>query len=188
MTSLTLSRVYRPADVLDGADESVTVLGEPVATADAVVFGGSNDGIILGENALSGARKFVIESRFRPLPGGEREQRFFHLQAADSDDRILLEIRLTGDGYWYADSCFCSGESVGILVDPSLRHPLGPWYSYRLSYDGCELMQEIDGVLELSVLLPQATAPRNGVTSIGMRATRNHFFCGEIAEITLHSA
>lgn len=188
MTARTLSKVYRPQSYLGSLDPAVTILGAPKDCGDAVRFDGHNDGILLAENALSRCGAFVIEARFRPRPGGTREQRFFHIQAPDSEDRILLEIRLTADGFWYADSCFCSGDQVGILVDESRTHALGPWYSYRLSYDGADLRQEIDGVPELSVAMPGAHAPRGGVTSIGVRATRNYFFCGEIAELALHSA
>ncbi|MFP4508579.1 MAG: LamG-like jellyroll fold domain-containing protein [Spirochaetaceae bacterium] len=188
MTAKTLSRVYRPQRFLDTRVPEVSTLGSPKNEGEAVRFDGHGDGFLLAENALSECRAFAIEARFRPAAGGAREQRFFHIQAPDSDDRILLEIRLTPDGSWYADSCFSCGDQVGILIDESLVHALGPWYSYRLSYDGTELRQEIDGVLELCTQMPGARAPLGGITSIGMRATRNHFFCGEIAELTLHSA
>lgn len=188
MNAHRLKKVYRPHRYLGSHDTAVTILGAPKDCGGSVRFDGHNDGILLVENALSRCPAFVIEARFRPYPGGNREQRFFHIQAPDSADRILLEIRLTADGSWFADSCFCSGDQLGILVDESRTHALGPWYSYRLSYDGAELRQEIDGVPELSVAMPGAHAPRGGVTSIGVRATRNHFFCGEIAELTLHSA
>ncbi len=191
----TATTLYRPIEMVRTGYPGLTVLGNPSAGApsatgdsEALGFDGRHDGLLLAENLLECRTSFEIVAEFFPSSGGKQEQRFFHIQADSSDDRILMETRLTADGQWYADSCVVSGEDVVILVDPTQLHPLDRWYRYTLSYDGNVLFHRIDDVTECSRGLPGLRTPRGGVTAIGLRATGDHFFCGCIHQITLSGA
>lgn len=173
----------------------LTVLGNPSANvpsatgdSEALGFDGIHDGLVITENLLSHRTSFEIVAEFFPSSGGKKEQRFFHIQGDSSDDRILMETRLTPDGRWYADSCVVSGDDVAILVDPTRLHPLDRWYRYTLSYDGETLLHRINDVTECSREQPGLRTPRDGVTAIGVRATGEHFFCGRIRRISLSGA
>jgi hypothetical protein len=175
-----------PATLLAGPPQAVEVLGNPVRSQDAasVVFDGTRDGLLIhGLGSIAGAPGFEIEAHIRPHPDGAFEQRFFHVQDAGSDDRLLMEIRLDSDGFWYADSYFQSGGGYAFLQDPLRRHPSGVWATYRVSYNGSEFAHFVDGTRELSVPFARRSLPHRGVISLGMRATREFQFSGEIGTI-----
>src|SRR5207247_2576278 len=79
----------------------------------AVEFDGVDDALFIDNHPLAGAETFTWEAIFRP-DGGETEQRWFHLceqdpnTGADTDNRMLFEIRVTGD-QWCLDSYNQSG-------------------------------------------------------------------------------
>ena len=150
----------------------------------AIEFNGIGDAIFLDVHPLAGAKTFTWEVVFRPDPGGAAEQRFFHLQerdprtGGDTDTRMLFEIRVTGDN-WILDSFALSEKVSRTLIDRQKLHPLGEWYAAALVYDGHELRNYVDGVLQQSAelhLAPQGA----GHTSIGARIQRKYFFKGAI--------
>jgi Concanavalin A-like lectin/glucanases superfamily len=160
----------------------VTVIGGPTVIAvpggKAVMFDGVDDGLLLNDNPIAGARAFTIEAIFRPDPGGSKEQRWFHLQEANSENRVLLETRLVGD-QWFLDTFIKSGDNSRALLAENFKHPLGDWYHVALVYDGTQMRHYVNGVEELAG--PLTIAPLNqGQTSIGVRMNRVYWFKGAI--------
>src|SRR6476659_1914808 len=98
--------------------QSVAVIGNPqvidTSCGKAVLFDGSHDGLVVKGNPVAGAAAFTVEAVFRPDTGGTFEQRWFHVQEDTNDNRILLEIRVTGD-QWFLDSFIKSGEDKRTL-------------------------------------------------------------------------
>src|SRR5881396_3405418 len=87
-----------------------TVLGQPRVidspVGKAVEFDGVDDALFIDNHPLAGAETFTWEAVFRP-DGGQTEQRWFHLSeqdvtGADTDNRMLFEIRVVGD-QWCLD-------------------------------------------------------------------------------------
>jgi len=164
------------------------VLGHPrvidTPLGKAIEFNGIDDAIYVDVHPLAGAETFTWEVVFRPDLGGAAEQRFFHLQERDPDTgrdtltRMLFEIRVTGE-QWYLDSFALTGDESKTLVDRQKLHPLGAWYHAALVYDGKELRNYVDGVLQGSVELhlgPQ----QPGHSSIGTRIEGRYYFKGVI--------
>src|SRR5688500_7929055 len=83
-----------------------TVVGNPrvveTPIGRAVEFDGVDDALFVDAHPLAGAKTFTWEAMFRP-DGGEREQRWFHLQENGTENRMLFEIRMMGDR-WFLDS------------------------------------------------------------------------------------
>ena len=85
----------------------------------------------------------------------------------DTNTRLLFELRVI-DGRWCLDSAAFSGTESKVLTDHEKLHPLGLWYHSALVYDGHELRNYVDGVLEGSG--PAHLAPQGpGHSSIGVR-------------------
>ncbi len=159
-----------------------TVLGNPKAIATphgkAVQFNGVDDALFLKVHPLAGADTWTWEVIFRPEAGGKPEQRFFHFQEEGSDNRMLFEIRVIGD-QWCLDSFAKGGADSKALMDRTKLHPLGQWYHAATVYDGKELRNYVDGVLEGSgavKLEPQ----KAGGTSVGVRYTKVDYFKGSV--------
>ena len=162
--------------------QQVTVLDAPkviaAAGGKAVIFDGVDDGLLINDNPIAGARAFTIEAVFRPDPNGSKEQRWFHLQEANSENRVLLETRLVGDE-WFLDTFIKSGDNSRALLAENFKHPLGQWYHVALVYDGTQMRHYVNGVEELSG--PLTITPLNqGQTSIGVRMNRVYWFKGAI--------
>jgi hypothetical protein len=155
-----------------------TVLGHPRVIRKALEFNGVDDAIFLGTHPLAGAETFTWEVSFRPDRGGAAEQRFFHLQVDGSDDRMLFEIRIAGDE-WCLDTFVKSGTNSGTLLDRSKLHPLGVWYRVEAVYDGHELRNYVDGVLQGAGELKSALQGP-GQTSVGVRFNKRDYFKGAI--------
>jgi len=153
----------------------------------AIAFDGEHDLIIVPVDPLAGAAAFTLEAVFRPDPAGAAEQRFVHLQANDTDDRALLETRLTPDGTaWYADTFLRSGDREQPLNDPSLTHPLGAWHTLTLTCDGQTMRQFVDGIEELTAPLP--FIPRGpGRVALGGRINAVSHFRGVIHSVRFAS-
>jgi hypothetical protein len=164
----------------------VTVIGNPQVIKDAgrkaVLFDGQDDGLFLDVNPIAAAPAFTIEAVIRPDAGGAEEQRWFHIQEAEGDDRVMLETRLHG-GEWFLDTFIKNGAKDAerrTLYDEKFKHPAGRWYHVALVYDGSSMRNYVDGKEELSG--PLAVPPLDrGRTSIGMRQNRVYWFKGAIS-------
>ena len=144
----------------------------------AVLFDGTHDGLLVKANPIAGARAFTVEAVFRPDAGGNKEQRWLHVQEETGDDRVLLEIRLN-DTEWFLDTFIKSGENSRTLSAENFKHPVGTWYHVALVYDGVQMRHYVDGREELSG--PLSIAPlTNGQTSIGVRMNHVYWFKGAI--------
>jgi hypothetical protein len=164
------------------AGHKTTVLGHPrlmeTPGGKAVEFNGVDDAIFLPVHPLAGAETFTWEVVFRPDPAGAAEQRFFHLQVDGSDDRMLFEIRIVGNR-WCLDTFVKSGANSATLLDRTKLHPLGPWFRVEAVYDGHDLRNYVDGVLQGSAELRSALQGP-GQTSVGVRFNKRDYFKGSI--------
>src|SRR6266566_7622445 len=96
-----------------------TVLGDPrvvdTLVGKAIEFDGVDDAIFVDVHPLAGAETFTWEAIFRP-DGGRAEQRWFHLQEAGTDNRMLFEIRVVANR-WYFDSYVHSRDAEKALIN-----------------------------------------------------------------------
>jgi hypothetical protein len=159
-----------------------TVLGHPkiIETSEgkAIHFNGVDDAIFLDTHPLAGAETFTWEVVFRPDKGGAPEQRFFHLQEDGTDNRMLFEIRVVGD-QWCLDSFVKSGADSRTLLDRDKLHPLDEWYRVAAVFDGHELRNYVDGVLQGAGEL-HAAPQKTGQTSVGVRFNKRDYFKGAV--------
>ncbi len=167
----------------------VTVLGNPqIITTDAgsaLLFDGEDDAVALQTNPIAGARSFTVEIVFRPDPGGAAEQRFLHMESAETR-RLLIETRVRGDD-WFLDTFLKFDDSDRTLQAKEKLHPLGQWYHAALVYDGREMHHYVNGVREISG--PVAFSPLEpGRTSIGCRLNRVFWFKGAIRRLRVTHA
>lgn len=162
----------------------VEVLGSPkvieTPKGKAVEFDGEDDGLFIGIHPLAGEEQFTLEVIFCPYTDGLAEQRFFHLQEDSTSNRFLIETRLTKDNRWYLDTFMSSGEVSQPLIDSTLVHPVNEWYNTALVFDGREMSHYVNGVREVSAIIPSFTPHKKGKTSIGVRINRVFWFRGAI--------
>lgn len=161
---------------------AVEVLGTPKVVKKAVEFDGAADGILLDANPIEGLSEFTIEAVFRPN-GGNKEQRWFHIQQSDADNRVLLEIRVDGND-WFLDTFIKSGDNRLTHYAEKYRHPLGKWYHVALVFDGKEMRHYVDANLELAGQLKIAPFGK-GRTSLGVRQNKVHWFKGAIKKVRI---
>lgn len=165
---------------------AVGMLGEPQVHSGehgpAVCFDGQDDGLIMPVNPLEGLSEFTIQVLFKPEAGGLTEQRFLHLEEDDTENRALVELRLTPDGNFYLDTFLRSGEQKLTLVDPKKLHPAGRWYWAALSYKDRTMRHYIDGQEEASGTVTFA-ALKGGKMSLGVRLNRVSWFKGCISVV-----
>jgi hypothetical protein len=162
----------------------VSILGHPriidAPGAKAISFDGVGDSLLVNVNPLAGAQVFTLEAVFLPEAGGAKEQRWFHIQENNTENRILLETRLVGDE-WFLDTYIRSGEHNRTLLAENFKHPLGAWYHVALVFDGQEMRHYVDGKQEM--VGPVTITPlAAGRTSIGVRMNRVYWFKGAIAK------
>jgi hypothetical protein len=157
-------------------------IGEPKVISTphgkALWFDGQHDGLLIRSNPLAGHQAFTIEAIFRPDAGGNEQQRWLHIQEENTDSRVLLEIRLSGD-QWFLDTYIKSGENSRALYAENFKHPVGQWYHVALVYDGTTMRDYVDGAEELSGLL-KLKPMVEGQTSIGVRLNRVYWFKGAV--------
>jgi hypothetical protein len=164
-----------------------TVLGEPrvidAPVGKAVEFDGKDDALLIENHPLAGAEAFTWEAIFRP-DGGEKEQRWFHLNerdpvtGADTENRMLFEIRVVDD-QWYFDSYNQSGAANKALINRLALHPLGSWYHVAAVYDGKEFSNYVNGVRQgggEAHLAPHGP----GHASVGVRINKVFYFKGAV--------
>lgn len=143
----------------------------------AVEFDGVDDALLVEAHPLAGAAVFTWEAIFRP-DGGNREQRWFHLQEAGSENRMLFEIRVAGD-HWFLDSFNFSTTGSRALMNKNRLHPLGAWYHVAAVYDGKVFSNYVNGVQEGAAEIE--LAPHGpGRSSIGVRLNLIDYFKGAI--------
>jgi hypothetical protein len=166
--------------------KSSRVLGSPQIVdtphGKALSFNGSTDAIYINSHPLSGKSTFTWEVIFLPAPGGNPEQRFFHLSSRDPKtgedlpSRMLFETRLIGDR-WCLDSYVYSPAGALALLDHTKLHPTGQWHHIAMVYDGKTLRHYINHVLQGEG--PLAFSPQlPGHSSIGTRINQKDFFKG----------
>ena len=158
-----------------------TVLGHPrvvdTPVGRAVEFDGVDAALMVDVHPLAGAEAFTWEAIFRP-DGGRPAQRWFHLQEAGTDNRLLFEIRVI-DGRWYLDSYGHSGDADKALMNRDSLHPLGAWYHVAAVYDGREFRNYVNGTQEGAAEI--RFAPQGpGRSSIGVRINLVDYFKGAI--------
>lgn len=174
-------------DRLDGiGGHKVTVLGEPkvidTPAGKALEFDGVDDAILLDVNPLAGLKEFTAEVVFQPYASGPKEQRFFHMQEAASENRVLFETRLTDDRQWFLDTFLKSGDGNYTQFAKDALHKLGPWYHAALTIDAKQMRHYVNGQLELSTAIEfQPLAP--GQTSLGVRLNKVHWYKGAIRQV-----
>ena len=160
---------------------TTTVAGEPrvvdTPIGKAVEFDGVDDALFLDVHPLEGAAAFTWEAIFRP-DGGNREQRWFHLQETASENRMLFEIRVAGDR-WFLDSFNFSTTGTSTLMNRSSLHPLGRWYHVAAVYDGKRFSNYVNGVEDGAAEV--ALSPQGpGRTAVGVRINRVYYFKGAV--------
>jgi hypothetical protein len=164
----------------------LTVLGQPkvieTPAGKALEFDGLDDGILLGVNPLAGLKEFTVEVIFQPYEGGPKEQRFFHMQEAASENRVLFETRLTDDGRWFLDTFLKSGDGDYTQLAKDHLHKLGPWYHAALTIDAKQMRHYVSGQLELSTPIT-FTPLAPGQTSLGVRQNKVHWYKGAIRQV-----
>lgn len=158
-----------------------TVLGHPrvvdTPVGKAVEFDGVDAALLVDVHPLAGAEAFTWEAIFRP-DGGRPAQRWFHLQEAGTDNRLLFEIRVV-DGRWFLDSYGRSGDADKALMNRDSLHLLGAWYHVAAVYDGREFRNYVNGIQEGAAEIH--FAPQGpGRSSIGVRVNLVDYFKGAI--------
>lgn len=158
-----------------------TVLGNPrvvdTPVGKAIEFDGVDDALFVDVHPLAGATVFTWEAIFRP-DGGNRAQRWFHLQESGSDNRMLFEVRVVGDR-WFLDSYNFSTTGEATLMNKGSLHPVGQWYHVAAVYDGKVFSNYVNGVRDGAKEV--ALAPQGpGRTSMGVRINLVDYFKGAI--------
>jgi hypothetical protein len=183
--SPTVSVTWKIENLKKIGGNPVNVIGDPqlikLPGGKAVLFDGVDDGLIVNENPLAGAEAFTLEAVFRPDIGGLKEQRWFHIQDASGDNRVLLEIRLSGEE-WFLDTFIKSGTNNRPLFAENFKHPVGQWYHVALVFDGNTMRHYVDAHEELSGALTIAPIGK-GSASIGVRMNRVFWFKGAIRSV-----
>jgi acetyl esterase/lipase len=162
---------------------AVTVVGNPrVVQTDlgpAVEFNGRSDGLFVEVNPVAGLKRFTIDVLFQPAPDGPEEQRFLHIEEADTGSRALIELRMLPGGRWSLDTFLRANEKGLTLLDRANAHPAGRWHSAALTYDGMRMTHYVNGVRELSgeIAFPPTGAGR---ISFGVRQNQVSWFKGRI--------
>jgi hypothetical protein len=168
-----------------------TVWGSPqtmdTARGRAVCFDGKKDALLVGKNPLEGLAEFTVEVLFRPDADGSPEQRFVHIAEDGSEDRAMIETRVTAKGTWYLDTFLHKGAEARALIEPSREHAADDWYWAALTYRGRQMRHFVNGVEEGSGTLTFAPLGR-GQTSLGARQNKLYWFKGCIRELRISPA
>ncbi|HSQ23687.1 MAG TPA: GDSL-type esterase/lipase family protein [Pyrinomonadaceae bacterium] len=172
-------------DLKEIAGSSPIVTGKPQvikdSTGKAISFDGKGDGLLMNKNPIAGARAFTIEGIFRPEAGGDFEQRWLHVQEDGTENRALLEIRVTGSE-WFLDTFINSGSNKLTLYSEKFKHQVGRFYHVALVFDGVMMRDYVDGQAEMSgPLIVSPLGP--GKTSLGVRMNHVSWFKGAIREV-----
>ncbi len=175
------------SDFISHTSKQVTIVGTPKIIdspyGKAVLFDGVDDGIFLDYTPLLGMPNFTVEVIMRPDTDGLKEQRFLHLGELNGE-RIMLETRLTEDGFWYVDGFVSSGDEKLILIDPTKLHPLNEWYNVAMVNNNGSVEVLINGKTELKGALT-FNPFKKGKSSIGVRQNSVYWYKGAIYKIKI---
>jgi len=178
---------WQVSDFLNNRQSDVVITSNPQAVGtpygEGVLFDGVDDGIFLDYTPLLGMSEFTVEVIMRPDTNGLAEQRFLHLGEV-SGERIMLETRLTDDGFWYVDGYVKCGEEYLILIDSTKLHPLNEWYNVTMVNDNGQVELFINGKSELKGSLPFNPFTK-GKSSIGVRLNRVYWYKGAMHRIRI---
>lgn len=183
-------RWYVP-ELLAGDRLGAVVFGNPRvvrvrgSSRDAGEFNGTSDGIVMRTTWPIAHPTFFVQAEVLVLPGGTSEQRFVHVQEEGSNNRALLELRLSGRTAWYVDTILVSDGRACILQDNTRTHRVNAWHTVRLEYDGECLRHLVDGDVECEGIMPRAHAPGPGFVSLGMRGNRESHLRGRLREVVV---
>jgi len=128
---------------------------------------------------LAGMTEFTVEVIFQPYADGQPEQRFFHMQEQDTNDRVMFETRLVEDNMWFVDTFMASSGQNNTMFAVGDTHELGPWYHAAIVVDGKSFKHYVNGKMELGkdvVFTPQ----KPGRTSLGVRLNKVYHYKGAI--------
>lgn len=161
----------------------IEVLGEPkiieTERGKAILFDGTDDGIIVKNNPLERANEFTIEAVFRPDADGAKEQRWLHIEdEQNAESRALLETRLVANE-WFLDTFIKSGENRSALFAENFKHPTNEWHTVALVFDGKQMRHYVNGKLEMSGAITIKPFGK-GKTALGVRMNRVYWFKGAI--------
>ena len=165
-----------------------TVAGSPkvieTKSGKAVEFDGLKDGLIVEALPLAGAEKFTLEVIFRPDANGLDAQRVLHLQENDTKHRIMIILETLPPFHkqWYLDTFIKSAKGGQSLYKPENIFPAGQWYSAALVYDGQQMRNYINGVMQTSGKLEFSPLGK-GSTSIGVKMNQTSWFKGAVRKI-----
>ena len=169
----------------------VSIVGDPAVigteSGKAIAFNGIRDGLILKGNPLKNAVSFTIEIVFKPDASypDNLEQRFFHIQNLKNENsRILIELRLTENNFWFLDTFIKSDDSSLTLYADKFLHPVGEWYHAALVYEKGTMKHFVNRVEEMSGLVNYAPI-QEGDTSIGMRINKISWFKGAVKSVRI---
>lgn len=192
-TSLLISGCSKKHQVvwhLDNLQEiggnRITVEGNPKVIdtphGKAIEFDGLDDGIFLDVHPIAGLSEFTVEVIFNPYSGGAPEQRFFHMQENDSENRVMFETRLVENELWYIDTFIKSGEQNVPMLAKDDTHKIGPWYHGAIVVQANTFTHFVNGQKEMSEPL-EYSAQGEGRTSLGVRLNKVHWFKGAIRTV-----
>ena len=175
------------SDFISHTSKEVSLLGTPKIVdspfGKAVLFDGVDDGILLDYTPLLGLPNFTVEVIMRPDTDGLKEQRFLHLGELNGE-LIMLETRLTEDGFWYVDGFVSSGDEKLILIDSMKLHPLNEWYNVAMVNNNGSVELFINGKEELKGELTFSPF-KKGKSSIGVRQNKVFWYKGVIYKIRI---
>jgi hypothetical protein len=166
----------------------LTIEGEPKVIntphGKAIEFDGVDDAIFLDVHPLEGMTEFTVEVIFRPDAGGPAEQRFFHMQVGDTEERVMFETRLVEGNLWFMDAFMQTGEQSNTMYAVGDTHKIGPWYHAAIVMDGMTFKHYVNGLMELGKEV-EFTPQGSGRTSLGARINKVFWFKGAIRKVRI---
>ena len=182
--------LWNLSDIESVGGHPTEIVGAPrpidTDSGSAVEFNGTDDALVVDANPLAGLDAFTVEIVFQPYPDGPTAQRFFHIQEDGSDNRLLFETRLTGDGRWFLDTFIKAGEANCALFAEQFEHALGPWYHVALVVGDGAMRHYTNGELELEAEIPFVPLG-TGQTSVGVRFNRVSWYKGAMRTVRFSS-
>ncbi|MCZ6677612.1 MAG: LamG domain-containing protein [Candidatus Poribacteria bacterium] len=161
----------------------VIIEGEPkvieTPNGKAIEFDGVDDAIFLDVHPLAGMTEFTVEVIFQPYVDGPPEQRFFHMQESDTEERVMFETRLVEDNLWFSDTFIQTRGKNHTMYAVGDTHEVGPWYHAAIVVDGSTFKNYVNGQMELGKEI-DFKPPEPGRTSLGVRINKVFWFKGAI--------